>query len=161
MENGSNRSQRRHQCVYCAVSLSLHWCCMGFWQYTVQFLHTETERLTLTDEDTNVKLLTTAVNPLFTADAKEFLIKSSVNTLFHKIITYGSTAKFNVLTYKFCIQNPTPFSLFFLLSRRQAPPNLTSHDCRALCFEAQQHGMLDNKRSYEYFTEWKFDLMIH
>ena len=60
--------------MYCAVTLytGVAWG-FGNTQFSFCNTHTETERLTLTDEDTNVKLPTTAVNPLLTADAKNSL----------------------------------------------------------------------------------------
>lgn len=79
VENGSNRSQRRHWMYLCCVFLSLHWCCMGLFFFgNTQFdfcnMHIETDRHQhinrTTSTPSNVTIPTTAVTTLATADAK-------------------------------------------------------------------------------------------
>lgn len=98
VENGSNRSQRRHWMYLCCVCLSLHWCCMGlfiffnfFWQYTVQFLqYAHRDRETPTrqrDNEYSEQWDNTDHCSHHTrySRCQEFLFKSSVNTPFHKV----------------------------------------------------------------------------
>lgn len=80
VENGSNRSQRRHWMYLCCVCLSLHWCCMGLFiffgntQFNFCNMHIETERHQhvngTTSTPSNGTIPTTAVTTLATADAK-------------------------------------------------------------------------------------------
>lgn len=139
------------------VVLCCHWLYIGVaWggfggRCTIQFLqyaHTEIERPTLrrrgglgvwceaTDHCSQPTL------SLY-CRCQEFLIKSSVNTLFFYKVDY-MWLYCKLVIYVWFSKPPLHFPFFSLFSfffffkwsRRQTPPNLTSYDCRSLCFEA-------------------------
>lgn len=136
-------------CLYTGVAWGFLFFLIFFGNTQFNFcnMHIETERHQhvngTTSTPSNGTIPTTAVTTLATADAKNSSLNPVSTPRSTKQITCGSIAKVNVC---FCSQNPTPFSLFiiffFLCQDAKLHQYLTSHECRALCFEAQQHGML-------------------